>query len=166
MNMELLDIVSAVFASSVILVYAALLCAALILIVFTLKKESRFRRIFQRHSKKREKIHRKGHESRESLAASRQKKNLKEMASIINAQLKKNRVAIQLGTYHQSTMFLKDSIAKLEFHRLYAMHALLSKTNEEQMSDELDKFLQQELEYGHLGKYREVCFQDILHRQD
>lgn len=165
MSMEFPDIVPLLFVVPAVAVYGVFLAAALLLIFFTHKKEWRLARRSEKHRKKAERIRLKGCEDRESLALSCQRGNMKELAALVKDQLKGRRASIELGTYHQTMLFVKQSVSELDFDDLYAVHALLSRADEERVSVELDKFLQRELEYGHLGKHREVHFQDILHGQ-
>ena len=164
--MTLTTFLSTSILSSVLLLYALLLTTAILVALLGTQSETKLRHAAQKHRKKVNTLRSKGVDKRSSLLASCQRRNMLELASIVKMQLKTNQDAIEFGTHHQAAMFVKNSVASLHFDRLYALHFALQKADTENVSKQIDDFLQKELQYGHTGKHREIHFQNTLHHQD
>lgn len=142
--MNVVDWLSVLFASSVAAVYAVAFTLALALILFLHRRDSLLRRAGQRQHAKKKAIRDKALAKRESLLASRQKKNIKELAALTKAELRRRRDTLALASYHQATMRVSQHVKSLDFEGLSALHALVSNTPEDRLASELDALLHQE----------------------
>ncbi len=142
--MEILDWLPALFASSVVAAYALVFAAAVALIVFLHRGDSLLGRASERQDAKKRSIRDKARHRRETLLASRQKKNIKELAALTRRELKQRRDSLALAGYHEALMRVSQCVKSLDFEGLSALHALVSNTPEDRLAQELDAFLHQE----------------------
>lgn len=107
------------------------------------RHEARLRLQQQKFQKTRRKIADKGQTKRLRLARHRQRRNLKELAVLVKAQLKSIKQRIQPHIYDGVRVVIARSVTDLDFDRLYSLHRLLAQVDAPQLVPCLERLVQQ-----------------------
>lgn len=131
-------------ASSAVLLYVCVLAGAVALVAVIHKRESILRAVARRHERLCRALREKGGERRRRLVLATQRRNLKELAALVRGRLKAHRRHIAPWAYHAAESLARQAVRELRFEELHALHELLAGRHGEELSRELERFLQQE----------------------
>jgi len=131
-----------VLCGVVLLVYLLTLAWVDITSWWKWRRRTRVSRLLAKFRNIREKIAGKGQDSRRRLADDRQRRNLQELAGLIEDQLRSIRGYLQHGLYKRTRRLVAKAVVDLDFERLYALHRLLALPDAKQVVSRLEVFLQ------------------------
>jgi len=107
------------------------------------RRAARLRLQQEKFQKIRTKIADKGQTRRLRLATHRQRRNLKELAVLVKAQLKAVKRSIRPHIYSGVRVVIAQSVTELDFDRLYALHRLLDQADAQKIVPRLERLVQQ-----------------------
>lgn len=107
------------------------------------RRNTRISRLLAKFKRIKVSISVKGQNERRRLASARQRRNIKELAVLVKKQLQASKRRIPPPLYNRANAFIKNSVANLDFDRLYSLHHLLSQAELQQVPPRLHVFFQQ-----------------------
>jgi hypothetical protein len=107
------------------------------------RRQTRISRLLAKFQRIKTRITGKGQNDRLRLASARQRRNLKELASLVEKQLKTSKRNMHPSLYKRTSVFIEKSVTNLDFDRLYSLHHLLSQVDAQQVAPRLEVFFQQ-----------------------
>lgn len=131
------------FASGGLALFFAGLACAVLLAVLLFKRRWWLDMARRRWRSRQQRLRARGQARRHALVLARQRRNLKELATLTREQLHRRRDDLSLGLYHEAQECIRHAVRTLQFDRLHALHALLCNA-EANPSRSLQDFLQQE----------------------
>jgi hypothetical protein len=106
------------------------------------RQDTRVSRLLAKFQRVREKLAGRGQHRRLRLARLRQRRNLKELASLVEAQLHASKGHLHPDILKRTRVVIDKSVTSLDFDRLYSLHHLLSQADKRQVAPRLERFFQ------------------------
>jgi cytochrome c biogenesis protein ResB len=132
------------FCFSVVTLYGPALFLALLVFLYFSRKKTRLERKLQKQQSMREAIAADGFHKRKRLAQKSQRRNIRELARVVKAQLEDNKLKITPYMHQRTSVFIEKTVASIDFERLYTLYALFLNTNEQHVSPAMETFFEQE----------------------
>ncbi|GFK92206.1 hypothetical protein NNJEOMEG_00027 [Fundidesulfovibrio magnetotacticus] len=142
--MDFRELLLVSLASSAVLGYALLLAVGVGVVVLVHKRETLLRGAATRHERLCRRLREKSLERRKLLVHKAQRRNIKELASLVRAGLKSRRRELSPWARHEAESLAREAVDGLDFERLHALHSLIEGSAQDGLSRELERFLRQE----------------------
>jgi hypothetical protein len=126
-----------------LLCYLLTLAALDVLAWWSWRRSTRLGRLRARFQRIRAKIIDQGQNKRLRLVRVRQRRNLRELAGLVEKQLRTTRGHLHPNVFKRTSVFIHKSVRNLDFDRLYSLHRLLSQADKQQLAPRLETFFQQ-----------------------
>ncbi len=134
--------------------------------VFLLLRRTRLSRKLQKFARHRAAYRADGQRKRARLAVKCQRKNIKELAVTVSAQLEEHKRKVHPCAYQRATVVVERSVETVDFDRLYALYIVLMHAREKQVPPDLERFFDQENSHVGSGRNWQIHLQDVLHHQE
>ncbi len=131
-----------VLLAAALLLYLLVLAAREVRDWWSLRQRTRLSRLMAKIQRIKERIADKGRDKRLRLASSRQRRNLKELAVLVEEQLEAAKSHMHPQVYKRTSVLIERSVTNLDFDRLYCLHHLLSQADAKQITPRLETFFQ------------------------
>jgi hypothetical protein len=126
----------------VLVLYAPAVLCALGLAFFLYRRHTRLERRQQKHQRLRHAITDKGLEKRKRMVLAVQRRNIRELATLVRDQLRQRERDLTPYQHQRTSAFIERAVTTVDFDRLYALHSLFTASDATQVSPAVETFFE------------------------